>query len=197
MLHGDAEVEDSMVGQEDRGKGLVCLRNGVLPSHVLLHRSKEAGKRILGIYLIQSPENLDDRYHLFMQRLQLLSCVSGEGGRKGGGAEVKLHLTIILKITTKLSCYATTTTKPILLYKSFHHYFLRVSSSFVSGGGTYPGRLVMMRLQSSEPVAKSGNLVVTSSSMSETPQSAIFSLVSGLSTSTANTQRPERTAGTH
>ena len=60
MLHGDAEVEDSVVGQEDRGKGLVRLRNGVLSSNVLLHRSKEPGKRILGIYLIQSPENLDD-----------------------------------------------------------------------------------------------------------------------------------------
>ena len=124
-------------------------------------------------------------------------CRGREGGREGGGARLKLYLIIILKLTTKLSCYSTTTTKPILLYKSIHHYFLRVSSSFVSGGGSYPGRLVVMRLQSSDPVAKSGNLVVTSSSMSETPQSAIFSLVSGLSTSTASTQRPERTAVTH
>ncbi len=220
-----------MVGQKDRGKGLVRLRDGVLTRHVLLHRRKEAGKRILGVNLIQSAKNLDDRYHLFMQRLQLLSCACvGEGTTSPyitlhhlTSPYITLHHLTLPYITLHHLTLPYITlhhlTSPTLPYNTLHyhtlpthvygivhlttnrsehnHYCLRVSSSLVSGGGTYPGRLVVMRWQSSDLVAKSGNLAVTSSSMSETPQSAIFSLISALPTNTAKTQRAERIAVTH
>ena len=74
MFHGNAEVEYSMVGKKHRGKRLVSLRNRVFSGYILLHWSQEAGQRILGINLIQSPKYFDDRYDLFMQCLQLFSC---------------------------------------------------------------------------------------------------------------------------
>ena len=79
MFHSNAEVEDSMMGKEHRGKGLVCLGNGVLSGYIFLHRGQETGQRILGKNLIQSTKNLDDRYHLFMQCFQLLSCEGKQG----------------------------------------------------------------------------------------------------------------------